>query len=91
MVKLGFEIFKKMLVAVAIVSIFGKFFDQLLTFGENEMQTAVVLTCYVYCIISLFSFSRHKLFHVLAVPVLSNFCIYFKNIHFLRVQIQSGD
>ncbi|MCF0042162.1 O-antigen ligase family protein [Dyadobacter fanqingshengii] len=82
MVKLGFEIFKKMLVAVAIVSIFGKFFDQLLTFGENEMQTAVVLTCYVYCIISLFSFSRHKLFHVLAVPVLTQFLHLFQKYSF---------
>ncbi|SKC18108.1 O-antigen ligase family protein [Dyadobacter psychrophilus] len=82
MVELGFEIFKKWLVALVIVSIFGFFFDQLLTFGENELQTAVVLTCYVYCAVSLFCRSQHKLFHVLAVPVFTQFLHLFQKYSF---------
>ena len=82
MVELGFEILKKALAALTLVSIFGKIFDQLLTFGDNELQTAVVLTCYVYFVINLFSDSKHKLFHVLAVPVFTQFLHLFQRYSF---------
>ncbi|MCF0051030.1 O-antigen polymerase [Dyadobacter sp. LJ53] len=82
MVGLVSEIFKKALAALVVVSILGKLFDQLLTFGEDELQTAVVLACYVYFVISLFAASRHKLFHVLAVPVFTQFLHLFQKYSF---------
>ncbi|MCE7068079.1 O-antigen ligase [Dyadobacter sp. CY326] len=82
MVGLSIEIAWKVLISIMIVGSFASLFDQLLTFGESDFQTFIVLSFYVYCVISLFTTSRHKLFHVLAVPVFAQFIHLFQKYSF---------
>ena len=76
------DIIKKLLISLLIVSALGKVFDQLLTFGESELQSLVVLTFYVYCALSLFLASDHKLFHVIALPFFTQFIHLFQRYSF---------
>ena len=57
-------------------------FDSLLIFGESTLQTAFVFGFYIYCILSLFVPSEHKLFYVLSIPVLSQFLHLFQKYDF---------
>lgn len=82
MAGLVIEVFQKSMVSLIIVWMCGKFFGDMLTFGESELQTIMVFACYVYCVISLFLPSRHKLFHVLAVPVFTQFLHLFQKYSF---------
>ena len=82
MFELIIEVVKKLLISLLLVSFISLLFDKILTIGESPFQTIVVLTFYVYCIISLFTFSRHKLFYVLSLPVLTQFIHIFQKYSF---------
>ncbi|MCF2490268.1 O-antigen ligase [Dyadobacter sp. CY347] len=82
MARIGIESAVQWLLALMLMWIFGMLFEQLLTFGESEMQTSVVLAFYIYCAMSVFCASKHKLFHVLAVPVFSQFLHLFQKYTF---------
>ncbi|WP_291200454.1 O-antigen ligase [Dyadobacter sp.] len=57
-------------------------FDSLLIFGESTLQTVFVFGFYIYCALSLFFPSEHKLFYVLSIPVLSQFLHLFQKYDF---------
>ena len=82
MAGLVFEIVWKSSIALLIVMALGKFFDQLFTFGESVWQSIIVLAFYGYCCISLFTRSKHKLFHVLAIPIFTQFLHLFQKYAF---------
>lgn len=82
MVGLVLEIVWKSSIALLVVMVLGRFFDQLLTFGESVWQSIIVLAFYVYCCISLFTSSKHKLFHMLALPVFTQFLHLFQKYAF---------
>ncbi|MCF2520636.1 O-antigen ligase [Dyadobacter sp. CY351] len=82
MARLGIQAAMYWLAACMLVLTLGKLFEQLLLLGEDEMQTSLVLAFYIYCIISLLSASKHKLFHVLAIPVFTQFLHLFQKYAF---------
>jgi O-antigen ligase len=82
MAGLALEVAWKWLMAFAIVVISGSLFDQLLLLGESALQTAIVLAFYIYCFLCLFCASKHKLFHVLAIPVFTQFLHLFQKYSF---------
>lgn len=82
MVGLIGEIVKRILFSLLLVSGAGFLFNKILSVGENPFQSIVVLSFYVYCILSLFTFSTHKLFHVLSLPVLTQFIHIFQKYTF---------
>jgi O-antigen ligase len=82
MVELGVEIIKKLLAAFLIVILAGSVFEDLLTFGDGRFQSVVVFSFYIYCAVALFSYSRHKLFHVLSIPVFTQFIQIFQKFSF---------
>ncbi|TDE11600.1 O-antigen ligase family protein [Dyadobacter psychrotolerans] len=63
----------RILISLLAVTIVGFLFSDLLLIGESRFQTFVVIFFYCYCAISLFFHSGYKLFHVLAVPILTQF------------------
>ncbi|MEO6285552.1 MAG: O-antigen polymerase [Dyadobacter sp.] len=82
MVALITEIGKKMVISVLLVMVLGCVCPALLAIGETAFQTVVVFSFYSYCAISLFSYSRHKLFHVLSIPVFTQFLHLFQKYTF---------
>lgn len=73
MLRLIFATGSKAVLAVGTAWIATMLFDSLLIFGENTLQTVVVFGFYVYCAITLVVPSEHKLFHVISLPVLTQF------------------
>ncbi|TLU98327.1 O-antigen ligase family protein [Dyadobacter luticola] len=67
---------------MVIVLIVSQIFPDLLIFGESTFQTIIVLTCYLYVALALFGPSRHRLFHVLSIPVFSQFLHLFQKYAF---------
>ena len=82
MVELTLDIFKKMLAAVGLVCLIGILAPSIFKIGESTFQSIVVLSFYVYCIVSLFTHSRHKLFFVLSLPVFTQFLHIFQKYAF---------
>jgi len=82
MVGLITEILRKLLLAICTVAFSAYLVPALLTFGESQFQSLVVFSFYIYCIISLFTYSRHKLFYVLSLPVLTQFIHIFQKYSF---------
>jgi hypothetical protein len=72
----------KLLIALTLVSVLGNIFEELLSFGEDEIQTTLVLSFYVYCILVLFFDTRHRLFHVLSIPIFTQFLHLFQKYSF---------
>lgn len=70
------------MISVCLVSLFGYVFNAILKVGENPFQGLVVLSFFVFCIISLFTHSRHKLFYILAIPVFTQFIHIFQKYDF---------
>ncbi|GGN10555.1 hypothetical protein GCM10010967_53030 [Dyadobacter beijingensis] len=58
---------------MAVAGMLTALFDPLLIFGENRLQTIVVLSFYLYCIIVLVAPAGHRLFHLISIPVFSQF------------------
>ena len=77
-IEIGWKAGMSLVIAVICVNVF----DQLLTFGENDLQITVVFAFYIYCVISLFSASAHKLFHLLALPIFTQFIHLFQKYSF---------
>ena len=65
-----------------MVSLFGYVFDEILKVAENPFQSLVVLSFLAFCVISLFTHSRHKLFYILAIPVFTQFIHIFQKYDF---------
>jgi O-antigen ligase len=76
------DIAKRIAISFVIVMVVGRSFGDLLALGESNFQTIVVLSFYVYCVLSLFLYSRHKLFHVLSIPILTQFLHLFQKYSF---------
>lgn len=57
-------------------------FPDVLKIGESSVQSFVVFVSYIYCIISLFTHSEHKLFYVLSLPILVHFLHIFQKYDF---------
>jgi O-antigen ligase len=82
MVALIFEVWRKALASLVIVYISGKIFSELLRFGQSSFQAMVVISFYVYCFLALFSRSRYRLFHVLSIPIFTQFLHLFQKYSF---------
>lgn len=82
MAELIIEILRKVSLAWISVSVLGYIFPEILDFGENEFQAGVVLAFFLYCGLALFSSSRHKLFHVISIPFLTQFLQLFQKYAF---------
>lgn len=73
---------KKALVSIGLVAFTSFLFPEILTIGESTFQSLTVFTFYIYCFISLFTYSHHKLFYVLSLPVLTQFIHIFQKYSF---------
>lgn len=82
MVKVISESAVKALLAIAIAWTSTTMFDALAALGSNSTQATIVLAFYLYCCLVLFSDSRHKLFHVLSIPILTQFLHLFQKYDF---------
>lgn len=82
MAELLIDISKRAFPALILVGLLGYLFPEILSFGENEFQTGVVFAFFVYCGIALFGSSPHKFFHVLSIPVLTQFLHLFQKYAF---------
>ena len=82
MVEIVVEMARKLLIALIFVTILGSLFEDLLGFGEDPIQTTIVLSFYVYCSLVLFYQTKHRLFHVLSIPILTQFLHLFQKYAF---------
>ncbi len=82
MAELIIEIVRKASLALILVSVLGYIFPEILDLGENAFQARVVLAFFLYCGLALFSNSRHKLFHLISIPVLTQFLQLFQKYAF---------
>ena len=82
MAELVIDIGRRSLISLLLVFGAVVIFSDLLKIGENRFQSFVVLFFYCYCFVSLFCYSQHKLFHVLAIPVLTQFIQIFQKYSF---------
>lgn len=82
MLRLICEVAMKGGAALGIAWLAVSMFDILLTFGASPSQTVVVLGFYLYCAIVLIVATRHRLFHILAIPVLTQFLHLFQKYNF---------
>lgn len=73
---------KKALLSFGIVLFTGMCFEEILKIGESAVQSIVVFSFYLYCIISLFTYSANKLFYVLSLPFLTQFLHIFQKYSF---------
>ena len=73
MLRLIFATSIQAIAAISIAWIATMLFDSLLIFGESALQTVLVFGFYLYCAITLAVPSEHKLFHVISLPVLTQF------------------
>lgn len=73
MLRLIFATSIKAVTAISIAWIAAMLFDSLLIFGESTLQTVLVFSFYLYCAITLVVPSKHKLFYVISLPVLTQF------------------
>lgn len=76
------EVITRALAAVLFTHGCATIFTSLLNFGEGRFQSTIVLSFYVYCILVLFSSSCERLFHVLSIPVLTQFLHLFQKYSF---------
>lgn len=76
------EMLLKGLLSLGLTMVFLIVFPSFLTLGETEFQTTGVLSFYVYCLITLFTFSADKLFHVISIPILTQFLHLFQKYSF---------
>jgi len=82
MVELTVEIGKKVMIAFLLVWISGSVFGELPDFGSGRFQSLIVFSFYVYCILALFSRSANRLFHILSIPVLTQFIHIYQRLNF---------
>jgi O-antigen ligase len=76
------EMLIKFLTAFLIVSFFAYFLPDLLSFGESAFQSRIVFSFFVYCALILFGQSEFRLFHVISIPVLTQFLHIFQKFSF---------
>nr|WP_295926186.1 O-antigen ligase family protein [uncultured Dyadobacter sp.] len=82
MVKLICEASFKALLALAIAWPSTTWFEALAALGGDSIQATIVLAFYLYCFLALFFNSNHKVFHVLSIPVLTQFLHLFQKYDF---------
>jgi O-antigen ligase len=76
------DMIKKMLIALLLTSVLAIVVPNLLRTGKTSVQSFGVIFFIVYTAVSLFTFSRHKLFFVLSVPVFTQFFHIFQRYDF---------
>ncbi|KAA6440989.1 O-antigen polymerase [Dyadobacter flavalbus] len=57
-------------------------FSEIADIGESRFQSIVVLSFFTYCTLCLFSPSKHRFFHVVSIPVLTQFIQLFQKYSF---------
>uniref|UniRef100_UPI003F71891F O-antigen ligase family protein n=1 Tax=Dyadobacter sp. TaxID=1914288 RepID=UPI003F71891F len=72
----------KALLSLNITLVVSWLCPALLRFGEGGFHAVVVFSFYIYCVVALFTFSPHKLFHVLSIPVFTQFLHLFQKYSF---------
>jgi O-antigen ligase len=82
MAELILSILKRILIAASLVGLTGFLVPTIFKIGESGLQSIVVLSFYVYCILSLFMHSNHKLFFVLSLPIFTQFLHIFQKYTF---------
>jgi O-antigen ligase len=82
MVGLIAEISARAALAVIIACLSTIAFDALLTLGESRFQIVTVLAFYVYCGLVVILPSGRQLFHVLSIPILTQFLHLFQKYTF---------
>jgi O-antigen ligase len=76
------EIIQKIAISLALTAILSMLAMNLLHLGESSFQSLGVIFFIIYTVVSLFTFSRHKLFFVLSVPIFAQFFHIFQRYHF---------
>ncbi len=76
------EILRKCLISLAIALFFTCIASDLESLGDSRFQSVGVLTFYIYCVLILFTSSSYRLFHVLSIPVLTQFLHIFQKYAF---------
>jgi hypothetical protein len=82
MAELIFEILRKASLSLLLISVLGYIFPETIEFGENGLQAGLVLSFFLYSGIVLFSGSIDKLFHVISIPVFTQFLQLFQKYAF---------
>jgi hypothetical protein len=82
MARLILEIGVKMIISLLLVLLVVSLFSDTLIVGESAFQSVIVFAFYTYCAISLFVYSEHKLFHVLSLPIFTQFIHLFQKYNF---------
>lgn len=82
MVRLIIDAGFKAILSVSIAWIAIMLFHSLLIFGESRFQTVFVFGFYIYCLLTLAIPSKHKLFYVFSIPILSQFLHLFQKYDF---------
>lgn len=73
MLRLIFATVFKAILSISIAWVATMLLDSLCIFGESPLQTVLVFGFYLYCAITLAVPSKHKLFYVISLPVLTQF------------------
>lgn len=82
MVEIIGEAFLKALLALLIAWFCTTMFDAIAALGGSNSQATIVLAFYLYCFFVLFFSSAHRLFHILSIPVLTQFLHLFQKYDF---------
>lgn len=82
MARLILEIVAKMIISLLIVLLVVSLLPDILIVGESTFQSVIVFAFYTYCVISLVVYSEHKLFHVLSIPIFTQFVHLFQKYNF---------
>lgn len=76
------EMFRKSTVSVMLIVICEQLFSEISRIGESRFQSITVLSFFTYCVLCLFSRSKHRVFHVISIPVLTQFIQLFQKYSF---------
>lgn len=65
-----------------LVVICEQFFSEISCIGESRFQSIIVLAFFTYCMLCLFARSKYRFFHVVSIPVLTQFIQLFQKYSF---------
>ena len=65
-----------------LITVCEQLFSEISRIGESRFQSIIVLSFFTYCFLCLFSRSKHRFFHVISIPVLTQFIQLFQKYSF---------
>jgi len=74
--------FRKSAISVMLVVICELVFSEISRIGESRFQSIIVLAFFIYCILCLFARSKYRFFHVVSIPVFTQFIHLFQKYSF---------